>query len=437
MVEQCDIVIDKTIVCNLVLREIDASVYSWNVNEEMNILGYGLPGETTIVDGPTGLAIYSGSGNTSLGLPSTIVKGSNSNNINLYVYWNADANNGDGHITAVCVQYRQSGTTNWVAWSDLSADATSCFIGPVSTSSKYDVRIRYRTVAGQYSEWVEVDNYSTGTLSSFSNTAQALDSGLLCASTISSTNCVLSLSDNPFSFYVQGTLYTVGSSVEQWPNMTPKTTYYAYIVTNALGNSTSTDTDVHITTNTADFANVSNAYYLDSITPSAGVEYYPSSASMDLGTESSNNPTNAYDRDFSSAAYINCTQQIVSVDTGKQDSNGDEIYADSLIGTWGGLYYSGFPAITTSSAMTLTLRYEYVAQIGSSCTVTLYTGSIVQGQGTVVGTVTAATSSKQAMTYTIPAGTNLASLLVMVQVTPNGTTTQGSSWLELFEIYIA
>ena len=160
-------------------------------------------------------------------------------------------------------------------------------------------------------------------------------------------------------------------------------------------------------------------------TPSYTPLYRPSSYS-DVGSRATISPAAAYDGNLSTSAIVSGTWTTVS-------SGGSFTYPVFN----GDCIWSGFAAVTTTAAKTLTV---------------LVTPDLLGGTGTPAMTVLlhglatdpitlgsfSATMTEQTLTYTIPSGTNLAnvSVEIIASMTPPGSPGSGACQISDAEMWI-
>jgi hypothetical protein len=293
------VIANNTLAVQLDLQQVDDDIFSFNINEQLTPQGYTYPNASPVIDDPTGLTVYSGLGDSASGLPCTVSYQSDGTAINsLYVQWNLPT---DPAVETVQVQYQLSGSSSWMALVDLNASTNNTTIPHVSTGDTYYVRVRFKTYAGVYSDWVENGGETVSSTYSASTTStDELDPSALTATALSDGTAVISVS-SPLTFSISGVSFSVTPSNTTITGLSQKTLYYVYYVDKTFAASTCT---LVVTTNQADFYGLNGYFYVGRITtPSYTTTYYPSTYS-DSGSSTTANPAYAYDGNTSTGATV-------------------------------------------------------------------------------------------------------------------------------------
>ncbi len=199
-----------------------------------------------------------------------------------------------------------------------------------------------------------------------------------------------------------------------------QTLYYVYYIDpNLLGGNVTPIA----TTNKSDFLGKNGYFLIDSIvTPYAaagvsGSRYAPSTFS-DVGTRSTTSPSAAYDGNLSSYATVSGGQS-------------------ATISTEGTIVYEGFPSVVPSYATVLTVTASAVLLGLTIPAGALTISASVGGTGHTLASLTAS-SSQTNYTLTIPAGTPLNTITVVIDATANPTVSSHPNTVSgsIAEIYI-
>jgi hypothetical protein len=317
-------------------------------------------------------------------------------------------------------------TTQWIEAGTVDVALFYAFVAGLVAGQIYNFRIRSIRVPGVWSPWVEVDGavisitlsnttgigYSVapaGTL-----TAQALSDGSAQITVLAFTAVwgSLSVSCSP-SPYILGSLNQAQL-------------YYVYYIDPEFAGGLITPI---ATENSADFTNKVGYFLIGSIvTPSYTPRYSPGSFS-DIGANTTQNPTAAYDSDITTSAMVQATLWSVY-------QPAVPIWARYTAG--GDCVWAGFPNI--SKAGTLTLHVLCAANVlaGTSCS-----GQIIAHVGnsqTVLHTFTG-TETEADYTLSLNPSTVLSTVSVEAAISisaPSPGSSDLTQWAHLlgFEIYI-
>jgi hypothetical protein len=293
------VIANNTLAVQLDLQQVDDDIFSFNINEQLTPQGYTYPNASPVIDDPTGLTVYSGLGDSAGGLPCTVSYQSDGTAINsLYVQWDLPT---DPAVETVQVQYQLSGSSSWMALVDLNASTNNTTIPHVSTGDTYYVRVRFKTYAGVYSDWVENGGETvSSTYSATTTSTTELDASALTATALSDGTAAISVS-SPLTFSISGVSFSVTPSNTTITGLSQKTLYYVYYVDKSFAASTCT---LVVTTTQSDFSGLNGYFYVGSITtPSYSTTYYPSTYS-DSGSSTTANPAYAYDGNTGTAATV-------------------------------------------------------------------------------------------------------------------------------------
>ena len=309
----------------------------------------------------------------------------------------------------------------WVEAGAVDVGLFVAFIQGVVAGQTYNFRIRSIRRAGVWSEWVEVDGEVISiTLTNTVGIGYAVaPSGTLSAQAFADGTASIIVSDFPA---VWGNLSAACTPVPNTlPGLQQSQLYYVYYQDPTFAGGIIAPV---ATQNTLDFADRVGYFLIGSIVTPSYTPYYAPTANHDLGASSSLTPNAAYDRNATTNAII---QAYLS-------ATGTWVWHNST----GDCLFSGFPALVTSAAMTLTVTCSLtvLAGITGSGKIVAHIGST----NTTVATLTGNTAQAD-HTLGIPSGTDLSTMTVeaiaSITAPPNGTSgTQGWAHLNVFEISI-
>ncbi|WP_420239217.1 hypothetical protein ACOBR2_06440 [Telmatobacter bradus] len=308
----------KALVCRLELKEVDDSIFSWSTSEELTPQGYSYPSSSPLINDPTGLLVYSGSGNSSEGLPNTITTNADGSiSISLYVQWDAIT---DSDIESMQVQYMLSGGSSWTALSDVNISASSVLIGGATAGATYLVRIRCKSYSGVYSDWVE--NAGSEVCDAYGASATSMNplaSGCLIVIASSDGTACAYLS-SPITFTINGNSFSIVPEYTYFSGLAQSTVYYAFYCDPTFANITP---NVQLTTSPSTFQGKAGYFYLACVTtPSYSTRYQPTEYYNDMmmatgGTRQATvNPTYAYDNNLGTCAVVGGTVYSSSSSSG-------------------------------------------------------------------------------------------------------------------------
>jgi hypothetical protein len=301
------VIANNTLAVRLVLQQVDDDIFAFNINEQLTPQGYTYPNASPIILDPTGLIVYSGIGDSASGLPDTVSYQADGTAIqSLYVAWNAPT---DPAVETVQVQYQVSGASAWTALTDLNASVTDVYIPHVTVGKSYIVRVRFKTYAGVYSDWVSSGAETISSVYSATATSTTiLDENTLGAMALSDGTAIVTIGQITFS--VSGAAFSLTPSIGGFSGLQQLQTYYVYYVDPTFSES-GTVTPV-ITTNINDFYGLNGYFYIGSIvTPSYSVTYRPTTY-VDSGSYSTGNPAYAYDSSGSTYAQCRAYSMVVT-----------------------------------------------------------------------------------------------------------------------------
>jgi hypothetical protein len=400
----------------------DPSVYEWSPAEEMTLYDQPSPliENAFQVTPPTDL-VATGSISAALVTPG----GQVTPRIELTWIEPADPFTvSGGHIQ---IEITPHGTGAWVSVLVLAGTAQIAYLSNVVSGLSYDVRIRSVRASGAYSVWVEVDNIVVGAMMSSTGLSPVAPSGTLTATTSSPTDSTIFVGN----FLASGGGFTVACtpSPSSIDGETPSQLYFIYYIDPGFAGGTITPI---VTQDPVDFENKAGYFLIGSITTPAWTVRYEPSAYTDTGTSTTIDPSAAYDNNILTDAIVNST--LWSVPTG----GGPEYeYLTSV----GNCIWSGFPKITISSAMTLSVAAAANISGAStaSASIAAYIGSTPLAFSPSPDFTS--TTAKATYTATVPSGTDLSTITVVgnaaVTGLPNGVVIlNGSAQLDSFEIWI-
>jgi hypothetical protein len=406
------------------LAETDPSVFDWSVLEQLTPQGYRQPNNVgvRVCNPPEEVMAYSGPGAIINGItfPSTITTGADGRVQNsIYVRW-LQPNDANvvfgGHLE---VQFQLATATTWTGLAKVDPSADHVFIPNVTDGADYNIQVRAVNTAGVPSEWVFIgpvtagNSYSSGTYSlqpvapDGTLSAQGLADGTAQITVLPFTPSLGTFACTPVPAVISGLLQHV--------------LYHVYYVdpTFAGGNITPIATQ-----NRADYEYKPGHLLIGSITtPGYTVRYQPSRYT-DLGANTTTNPAAAYDNDVTTEAVV------VGVWFTSASGGTPVIHQADGHCAW-----SGFPSITLSADMTL-----YVIAASQAQNTGPFSGIIQAtfgGSTSVLATLTG-TTSETTYSLTVPAGTDLSTVLVeaIATATAGSSPGQGAMALQGFEIYV-
>lgn len=417
----------------LALAETDPSIFDWNLTDQLTPQGYQQPNSVgvRICAPPENVEAYSGPGATINGItyPSTISTGADGRVQNsIYVCWTTPNDQNvvsGGHLE---VQWQPVGSSTWNALANINPTASSVFITGVSDGSSYNVQVRAVNVANVPSAWVAEGPVTvSNALSSLAYSGiPVAQSGTLSAQGISGGTANITI--QPFTAKVGSATASCTPSPSMLTGLNQAQLYYVYYVDLNFAGGTITPI---ATQNPADFEDKAGYFLIGSIiTPSYTARYQPSSYS-DIGSQTTINPTAAYDNDTTTYASVSAMWQTFSAEVDEPPIN-----------TSGDCIWSGFPSFTTTSSLTL---HCLASAIDDSEGVS-WTGTITVtggGSSTAIASFYSATAQAD-YTWTVPSGTNLSTLAVEAAIsisqgaapTDGSTAAGGTAYLDGFEIYI-
>jgi hypothetical protein len=137
---------------SLNVNETDASIYTWSTIEELTIYDVpALPSQTPLVPAPpTNMQLFSGPNVTEINPDQTV------NNL-IVVEWDTPL---DNKAIGININYRRSGTTNWIAAPAGFITMNTQWISNVVPGATYDVQISSYRANGTISTWVQQLGYT-------------------------------------------------------------------------------------------------------------------------------------------------------------------------------------------------------------------------------------------------------------------------------------
>lgn len=157
-VEDWELGLDQSmaVVVRLTLRETDSGVYSWTPGtdeQQINIAPSTTLPDLRIVTAPSGFTLASGTAHLDLRLDGTIFS-------RIYASWTQSA---EAYVTQggrVEIQYKKSASSDWIANTSMSGDASFAYILDVKDGVNYDVRVRFVNAVGVPSSWSTVSGHN-------------------------------------------------------------------------------------------------------------------------------------------------------------------------------------------------------------------------------------------------------------------------------------
>ncbi len=158
---------EGALACDLVLRETDATAYSWvAADDEKDATAVGtvtLPDIKTVA-APTGLALTSGDAAATIGNDGLRVP-------RLKAAWTAPADQNVISGGSIIVQYKKNADATWIGIGTARGDATEFYIAPVTVGTAYDVRLYAVNSSGVVSAAITESNHTVTGPTSISPTA--------------------------------------------------------------------------------------------------------------------------------------------------------------------------------------------------------------------------------------------------------------------------
>lgn len=394
----------------------DPSIYDWSPAEQVTLFNQPSPyiENAFQVSPPTGMAAVSD-------ITTAVVDPLGNVTPRIKLTWTEPA---DPFVTSggsIQIQISPHSAATWVDVLTLAGVAHLAYLANVVAGSAYDLRIRAVRPSGAYSVWVELDNISVGSTTSATGLNPVAPAGTLAAQAFSDGTAAIAIF--PFTATVGLLSVSCTPSPDNIDSLNQSQLYYLYYQDPTFAGGTITPV---ATQNTADFVGRPGYFLIGSIvTPSYGTRYQPSSFS-DSGQTATLNAAAAYDNNVS-------TDAVVSGVWGTSKVSG-------VFVTWtadGDCIWDGFPAITSTGALTLHVIAAVDASlIGSGS----FTADIVASiAGTPTTLLSVSSSSSQAdHTVSVPIGTDLSTISVRATTTTAAGTlhSSGRVSVEGFEIYI-
>lgn len=415
------------------VAETDSAIYDWSPTEQLTPEGYKQPNNVgvRVCMPPEDVTAYSGPGAVISGInyPSTITTGADGRVQNsIYVRWTQpnDANVVfGGHIE---IQWQPVGASSWTALTRVDPSASDYFINGVSDGAQYNIQVRAVNAAGYPSDWIFVGPVTVGDALgtiSYSGVAVAPAGTLLAQGFSDGTAQITVLA---FTATVGGLTASCTPSPNILTGLSQAQLYYVYYVDANFQGGTITPV---ATQNTADFENKSGYFLIGSIiTPSYSPRYQPTTFS-DTGSDTTVNPSYAYDNDVTTLAAVPGTwNSYVS----GFDAFHNPIY--STVAASGRCTWSGFSG-SAASALTLHVLALFDASSLGDGTVTASITGKIGGTSTTLATFTASAALTD-YTMTVPSGTDLSTVSVEIEtdVTAGTAPGGGAAILKCYEIYI-
>ena len=412
------------------LAETDSAIFDWVATEQLTPQGYKQPNNVgnRVCAPPEDVVAYSGPATVISGIkyPSTITTRADGTVQNsIYVRWNTpnDANVVfGGHIE---VQYQLSGATAWTGLAKIDPSNASVFIGNVTDGQAYNVQVRAVNSAGVPSDWIST---SVTVSTSIGSGREPIPRGgpVLPVLTSEASGGGAQITVSSFTSAAGSITVSCTPSPSILSGLNQGQIYYVYYIDPGFAGGSITPI---ATQNTADFLGVTGYFLIGSITtPSSGTRYQPS-AFADTGSTTTSTPTAAYDNNVTtSAAVLSRWWTVTTVHLG--------IPSYVFLGADGSATWSGFPAITTGAAMTLSVVAAASIVTGTSATAEV---SVTIGGTTSSMMSVTSTTASTTYTFSIPSGTDLSTISI------TGATTivvgsgpgSGTSVLTIAEIFIS
>ncbi|HEY2467975.1 MAG TPA: hypothetical protein VGI45_09035 [Terracidiphilus sp.] len=420
----------------------DSAIYSWTPTEELAITDSLVPNNTGIrvCVPPHDVVAYSGPGTVISGItyPSTITTGTDGRVQNsIYVRWDTpnDANvEKGGHIE---VQYQIDGASTWTGLTKVDPSVSSLFIPNVNDGGNYNVQVRAVNTAGVPSDWISASVTVSSSIGSgfwgapIAHPVPPPPGGFSFAVlTAQASGGTAQITVGDFNATVGSTTLACTASPNILSGLNQGQSYYVYYIDPSFVGGTITPI---ATQNAADFTGIAGYFLIGSITtPVISTRYQPS-AFTETGASTTSNPTNAYDNNVMTSAGV--TSSWWTTVTGTDPVTHLPIYGTGSANGSG--TFSGFGTGTTSSSLTLTV-VAASSFSGSGASPSCGVSVIIGGTTfSVVGL--SGTTGTASYTYTIPSGTDLATLQVIVNAAISAGTPPGGGAmvLAIYEIYIS
>jgi hypothetical protein len=402
----------------LAVIETDPTIYEWSSVEELTV--YDVPANPnqipTVPAAPTVFTVTSSAATAVVGADGVVIPRAE-------LQWNSPL---DISVTYIQIQYKLDSASAWIEAGQVDVGLFVAFVSGVVAGQSYDFRIRSIRRPGVWSPWVEVDGAVISiTLSNTTGIGYAVaPAGTLTAQALADGTAQIIVSQ--FTA-VWGNLSVFCSpSPYQLTGLNQNQLYYVYYIDPSFAGEVITP---YATGNSQDFANKVGYFLIGSIvTPSYTPRYEPSTY-HDAGSNATQNAQAAYDNDIMTDALVSAVLWGTF-----QSGVGKWVYSTAN----GDCIWSGFPAITTSAAMTLHVLVQCDVYVGTSCSL-----QVIGAIGGARTTLLALTGNAAKADYTmpIPAGTALNTVMVEALASisaPSPGNSNLSQWAHLlgFEIYI-
>jgi hypothetical protein len=317
-------------------------------------------------------------------------------------------------------------TTQWIEAGSVDVNLFYAFVAGLVAGQTYNFRIRSIRVPGVWSAWVEVDGALISvTLSNTTGTgysvapAGTLTSQALADGTAQITVATFTAVWGALSVFCSPSPHILGS-------LNQAQLYYVYYVDPAFAGGAITPIATELA---SDFSNRVGYFMIGSIvTPSYVARYSPGSFS-DVGSNTTQNPSAAYDSDVTTSAMVIAnlwSLYFAAVPIwNRYTANGDCVWA-------------GFPNISKAGSLTLHVLCSCDVSAGTSATMQII--AHVGSSNTVLHTFTGAATQAD---YTLTLNPGVVLSTVSVEATasisaPAPGPSDLSGWAHLmgFEIYI-
>ncbi len=421
------------------VQETDPSVYEWDPDQEQTI--YAAPAmsqATYIVAPPTNLQLVSSAGTALVQADGNVIP-------RIKVTWDTPE---DILVREIRIQYRQDGTTAWTDGGSVSVDLNVGYISPIVSGLTYEVQICSVRSGTNTSVWVD-SNIAADVVLSVS-TGAGIGVGSLAAS--SYANGSARIICQPFTgqigtlrpAYFPGGAYTLTADASGVAIAQQKR-YWVFVLdpTGAGG-----DLVPVATLNKDDFLGKVGYWLIDSIVTlfangttggTSSSRFTPSSFS-DGGSQTSGNPTAAYDGDLNSCATVG-GYAFGSYPQPTSDPNAP-VPEPSLSTSYGMGSWSGFSNYLAPAPMTLTVVVAIDVENTANATPGTVAVTATIGGSTITLDSGPPTSTSATFTAPIPSSTNLSSITVSATCTPGTVPSDSTNRVEsssaiaqVYEIY--
>jgi hypothetical protein len=395
------------------VQETGPDVYEWSTTEELTVYDVpaGLDSASYTPAAPTNMAVTS-SAATALQQPDGTLQP------RARISWDTPL---DGLVSQIQTQFQHLADAAWTEGPLVDVALNYAFLGGVVAGEVYNFRIRSRRPGGASSDWEVITGYTVGlVLSTLTQDGYGRGS-LVSEAYADGTAAIIGM---PFTAEIGNQARPITPTPSTDLGLAQGQLYYMYWIdpTFAGGN-----VDAIATQDPSDFRGKPGYFLIDSIvtktyaatgggssggggggSAGTGQRFYPSNF-HDLGSRSTFQPEAAYDGDSNSRAVIAGSSRTGTL------VNGQIGYTDQTAS--GDCVFDGFPAQTSTTAATLTVRTWVILTEGFA--------GVTVNYGNVSDQIVSLSAPAPLADYTtiIPAGTDFSTISVDVSAVPSVPTT--------------